>query len=391
MSVFGFFCGEVTLAGEEKDAARILNLCMAHALPYTKTWREETGFFISLLSHDAKVLLHCAVEENVGLKEVTRSGLPHLFYRYRHRIGLMAGFVIVAVLMVYASMIVWRVQITGNERLHRQSIEELLAAYGIKTGRFIPFLSLDEAENKILLENPDIAWISLHLSGTTLHVELRETRRGSEHEDGLSANLVASTDGLIERIEALDGRVMVKVGDTIKKGDVLVSGLYDNSSHTLRMTAASGAIYARTVRDITVTVPFEYEKKVYLGRVFQEKTLIFFGNEIKVFTNTGKAEGTCDIIYYEKMLPLGESMEIPVGMRTRKYLEYTMTEARYTEEEAMNEAFRRLSATLRSLAEDTELLRKDVSFEITDEAYILKCRLVCVENIAVRQKIEVAP
>ncbi len=387
MSLFGFFFGEVTLWGEEGDIGRVLNLCMAHSLPYSELKRKETGFSIRLLSRDAKALLRCAAAERVVLKESEKSGLPHFFYRYRHRVGLFVGVAMVAALMIYASMVVWRVQITGNERLHERTVEELLASYGIKTGRFIPSLALDKAETKILLENRDIAWISLHLSGTTLHVEMRETRRMGEREDGLSANLVASADGLVERIEAFDGRVMVRVGDTVKKGDLLVSGLYDGG----RMTAASGAVYARTVRDITIAVPFDYEKKEYTGREWKEKTLIFFGNEIKVFTNTGKAGGTCDIIYYEKMLPLGESMEIPVGMRTRKYLEYTMTEARYTEEEAMNEAFRRLSAALRSLAEDTELLGKDIAFEMTDEAYVLRCRLVCVENIAVRQKIEVVP
>ncbi len=384
MSLFGFFFGEVTLVGEQIES--VLNLCMTHSLPYAEIRREETGFSIRLLPRDAKMLLRFAEEEGIALRMSARSGLPYLVCRYRHRVGLFVGCAMVAVLMIYASMIVWRVQITGNERLHSSTIEELLSLYGIRTGRFIPSLSLDETETKILLENPDIAWISLHLSGTTLQVELRETKRGSER-DGLSANLVASVDGLIERVEVLDGRVMVKVGDAVKKGDMLVSGLYDS----MRMTAASGAVYARTVRNITVTVPFDYEKKVYTGRALQEKTLIFFGNEIKVFTNTGKAGDTCDIIYYEKMLALGDGKEIPIGMRTQKCLEYTMQAARYTEEEAMNEAFRRLSVTLRSLAEDTELLSKDIAFEMTDEAYLLRCRLVCVENIAVRQKIEVVP
>ncbi len=391
MSLFGFFTGEVTVLSEAGDAERVLNLCMERSLVYREAKHTETGFCLLLSMREARRLLRYAEGANIPLTTIQKRGLPCFFLRYRHRVGLFAGTVIVAALMIYASMVVWRVQISGNERLHDRAVEELLASYGIKAGRFIPSLTLDEAETKILLENPDIAWISLHLSGTTLHVELRETQRGSEREDGLSANLVASADGLIERVEVFDGRVTVKVGDTVKKGDLLVSGVYDNSAGGLRMTAASGAVYARTVRDIVITVPFAYEKKVYTGRSWQEKTLIFFGNEIKVFINTGKAGGTCDIIYYEKMLSLGENREIPVGMRTRKHLEYAMQEKKYTEEEAMKEAFSRLSTALRSLAEDTELLRKDIAFEITDEAYILKCRLVCVENIAARQKIEVAP
>ena len=389
MSVFGFFFGEMTVRSDASFAASVLNLCMELDIPYRKTRLTEKAFFLTLSLRDGEKLLHVGLERGLSLEVTGRGGLPHLGYRYRHRVGFFAGALLVAVLTVYASQVVWSVRITGNERLHEDAVAELLSSYGLEAGRYIPSLSLDEIEMKLLLENPDVAWVSIHRSGTTVNVELRETERGVRDDGGVSANLVARADGLIERIEVLDGRTLVKVGDTVRAGQALVSGLYDNSKKGLRMTRATGAVWARTVHDFCIEVPFVYEEKVYTGEERCEKIIKFFGNEIKVFANTGNDLGTCDIIYYEKMLSLPGGREIPVGIGTVRYLAYTAQEVRHSEEEAMNEAFYRLEAELSALSERAELLGKDITFEMTDVAYILRCRVVCIENIAVRQKIQV--
>lgn len=389
MSIFGFFFGEITVRGDARDAAHILNLCMELDIPFRKSKQAGDGFYLTFSPIDGETFLRVSGDRGLLLTTVKKSGLPHLCYRYRNRVGLFVGFLFVTVMVLYSSQLVWNVRITGNERLHEDTARELLSSYGLTAGRYIPSLSFDEMEMKILLENPDIAWISIHRSGTTVNVELRETDRGTRDEGGTSANLVASTDGLIERIEVFDGRTLVKVGDAVRAGEVLVSGLYDTSKKGLRMTRATGAVYARTVYDICIEVPFAYEKKVYTGEEKQERSIKFFGKEIKVFTNTRNDVGTCDIIYYEKMLSLVGGREIPVGIRTVRYLGYTTEEARYSEAEAMDEAFFRLQNQLSTLSERAELLGKEITFEMTDEAYILRCRVVCIEDIAVRQKIEI--
>ncbi len=388
MSIFGLLFGEVSLRGAREDAASLLNLSMELSLPYRAARQEEDGFRLRFSPRDAKVFLGEAGARGLAVEVVGRHGLPYLFYRYRRRVGLYVGCLAVAALLFCARGVVWSVRITGNEQMNQAALQEILAGYGIAPGRTFSSIDADVLETKILLENPDIAWISIHFSGTTVNVELRETRRGSP-VSGAVGNLVASADGLIERVEIYDGQSMVKVGDVVRRGDILAGGVYDSGRGGLRMTRASGEVFARTVRDIEICVPFVYEKKEYTGRTRQEKFVKFFGNEIKVFTNTGNEGGTCDIIYYEKMLSLAGGREIPVGVRTVKYLEYTAVEARYTEEEAMNEAFRRLADALAALAEDTELLQKNIAFEITDEAYVLSCRIVCIENIAREQKIEI--
>ncbi len=391
MTPFGFFFGEAELRFDLSAAADILNLCVLNRLPYRKAVSRDNGFYITVSLWDAKKLAADAENNGILPCSVIQKGLPSVFFRYRKRIGLMIGGGFLAALLFFGSRVVWRVRITGNERLHTSVLEDMLAGYGLEAGRYIPHLDLDELEMKILLECPDIAWISLYLSGTTVCAELRETVRPAAEQDGGSGNLVAAADGLIERIEVYDGNPAVRIGDTVKKGQLLVGGLYDSSSGRVRMTRAKGAVYARTVHEIRVEVPFAYEKKVYTGQESTEKYVKFFGNEIKVFSNTGNESGSCDIIYYEKMLSLPGGLEVPVGVRTAKHLVYTVETAEYSEEEAMELAFYRLSLALGELSDDAELLEKNIRFEITDTGYILVCRVECLENIAEGQKIEIAP
>ena len=55
------------------------------------------------------------------------------------------------------------------------------------------------------------------------------------------------------------------------------------------------------------------------------------------------------------------------------------------EENAMKIAFAELDKKMEALSESVELLEKNIEFEINENAYVLKCNLVCIENIAVRR------
>ena len=80
--------------------------------------------------------------------------------------------------------------------------------------------------------------------------------------------------------------------------------------------------------------------------------------------------------------------KIPVGYSKKEYLEYELVEAVLSENEAMELAFAELGKQLSVLSEKTELLQKNIEFELNDDAYILKCELVCTENIAAVREIE---
>lgn len=389
MTLFGFFAGETVFEASGKDAARIFNLCMKEKIAYGRTTWNGECFRLTAVGRSASRLLLLCEKEGIALRVCGRGGIPWLWSRYRSRLGLLIGFLTVAFLFFLSRGVIWSIRIEGNERLSDTRILALLAENGVEVGAPLREVNVDFVEGNILLAEKDISWIALNVKGTTVGVEIRESERGTAKEGG-AANLVALCDGQIERIEVYDGNVTVKTGDIVRRGELLASGVYDTPmGSSLRYTRAYGEVFARTVHEYSVEIPFLHEKKVYTGREWSEKTLKFFAKSIKVFTNTGKAPPSCDIIYYNNDMSFFGGESLPVGIHTVRYREYAMEQVTLSAQAAAEHAFERLEQELSVLSERAELLEKVFSFELTEEAYLLHCRVTCMENIAVTQEIEI--
>ena len=389
MSLIGFFCGRTVFAAQGKDAAKIFNLCREEGITYVKTAWDGEAFLLGVEGRSASRFALLCEREGIAVEVRQRRGLPALVLRYRNRLGLLIGFFLLVLLLTLSRGVIWRIRIEGNERLSEAHILELLAENGVELGSSLRNFEPDLVEGSLLLAEKDISWISLYTVGTTLNVQVRETERGEAAETG-AANLVALCDGVIERVEARDGSVVVKKGDVVRRGELLVSGVYDTPlGGTLRTAHASGEIYARTTHEFSVKIPLLYEQKVYTGREWCEKRIIFFAKKIKVFTNSRNAPPTCDIIYYEDKLSFFGGEELPFGINTVLYREYATQKVSLSPQRATEQALLEIEKELAALSGRCELLEKKFVFELTDEAYFLKCYVTCVENIAVTQPIRV--
>ena len=84
------------------------------------------------------------------------------------------------------------------------------------------------------------------------------------------------------------------------------------------------------------------------------------------------------------------SPALPFGVISEIYREYRTENVRLSESEAMDRAFACLETELSSLSCHSELLSKEIGFELTDEEYILHCRVKATENIAAISEIDIS-
>ena len=68
---------------------------------------------------------------------------------------------------------------------------------------------------------------------------------------------------------------------------------------------------------------------------------------------------------------------------------YEEVPARRTPEAALELAYEQLARELGGFSDDTQLLRKDIRTTLTDDALILDCTVLCIENIAVQSEFEI--
>ena len=205
------------------------------------------------------------------------------------------------------------------------------------------------------------------------------------------ANLIAAADGQIETVEIYRGNCVVKHGQAVRKGDLLVSGLYDSNVLGYRYTRAAGKVYARTEKSFTVEIPLVYEEKVFEPSKYREITLNFFDFSLNIFKNSGNRDTTCDIIREEKSLDVIGLYGIPVGITVLHDLPYDYCRVERTPEAMLECAYAELDRQLSALSQDAQLLSKAIKTTWTDSSLILECTVQCLANIAVQSEFEITP
>ena len=389
LTLFLFGNRKVWTGAENRTA--LLNICLQNRISYTDFRYGEDGSICFLTSsHTAKRLQRLCQAEGIELRILESGGLPPFLWRYRRRAGLMIGAVLSLALMLLSQRFVWDIRITGNETMTETEVREELRACGLFVGSYIPDIHSSELENRVLIASKRISWISVYMDGTVATVQIIEHVEPPPAEDtSRPANLIAAADGQIEVVELYRGNCVVTHGQAVRKGELLVSGLYDSQVEGYRFTRAAGKILARIERDFRVEIPLFYEEKTYLESNCEEITLKFFDFSLILYKKTGNTEGMCDIIREEKGLDMLGGKAIPVGLSLSHSLPYTLKTAERTPEEALELAYADLERELAALSADAQLLGKSIRTTLTDTSLILECTVTCIEDIAVQSEFEI--
>ena len=386
-----FLFGFCRISADAVNAPRLLNLCLENSFPFARFRGREDGgisFLCPLLT--AKKLLQLAETRQILLEADRHGGLPLSLLRRMKRYGLILGGICAVLLLFFSGRYVWDVRVTGNEKMTTSEVIAELNECGFGVGSSLRRFHAGELENRVLLQSDDLAWLSIHIDGTVAMVQVLERVERPEDTPAKPANLIASCDGQIESVELLRGDCVVKVGQAVRAGELLVSGVYDSQTVGVRFTRAAGRILARIEHHYQVEIPLETTQKVYSEEKKSGIWLNFFQKTVKIFKSTGNEVGTCDIIKREKRFAGLGLQNIPVWMTVETCRFYEEIPVRRTEEQALLLAYEALASELESLSADTQLLRKEITTTLTDNSVILQCTVLCIENIAVQSEFEVS-
>ena len=388
--------GYRTLRTDENHTARLLEVCRRYRLPYEDLQNlGDGGISLRLRLPAARALRGICGEYGIPLTVTAEGGLPLLLRRLSRRLGLLIGALLGVAIYLLSQSVFWDIRVSGNQTVSDRAVKESLAACGLTVGTPIRGFEADVTENNVLLYDDRLAWLSVNRKGTVAYVEVREAVKTPQGQPDTPRDLVASRGGVIEYIELEEGNVRVKAGQTVSEGQVLVSGLYDSAQEGVRIESAKARVFARTVREFSVTIPLSYEQKTYLtvpngesSGVSQEKSLIFFGRHIKFSNKCGNFSGFCDIMEDEKSWGLIDGVGFPISTRTVRYLPYEITAATRTYTEAEELAYFELAKYVAAIPGGT-LLGKSVTVTRGKNALILSARLTLMEDIAAERIIEV--
>ncbi len=381
-----FLAGYAELCADSGQAAALLNAFLHRDLPfYGLTTEPDGGIRLVCSARSARRLAG-----QVPFTVRRRGGLPSFLGRLLRRPGLVLGGLCALALLLVSRLFVWDVRVSGTDTMSAAEVIAELRACGFGIGTFLPDFSAGEVENRVLLASDRLAWISVHMEGTVAEVQVLERAAKPAGEDRKRpADLVARVDGQIEFLELYRGNPVVRIGQAVRRGELLVSGIFESETAGCRFTRSAGRVLARTTHTLTVEIPLRDTEKVYLGTEKGDVWLNFFAFTGKISEKTGNEAVSCDIIETVTHPDLWFLRNLPVSLRCEVRRLWQEQEVERTPEEAVALAYARLDDGLRALSENAQLLSCVTGLTATEDAVILECTVTCIEDIAEQVEFDV--
>ncbi len=206
---------------------------------------------------------------------IEKKGFPFFIYELKQRKMLGLGFIVFFALIFYLSSLIWHIEVIGNETVATDEILETLEKENIKKGIIKYRVDKDYLENLLLKKYDIFSYLSVNIEGTKLTIEVKERDIPPELIDkDTPCNIVANKKGVIEKVIARNGRVAVKKGDVVQKGQVLITGIISDEYSDIQMYVhAEGEVLARTSYSYKVEEPIVKTVKVETGEVYKRYQL----------------------------------------------------------------------------------------------------------------------
>ena len=276
--------GWYRVCGNRTDSALFFDLCMRRRLHYWNLSYDDTCFFLLIRKRTWKILSAETAHNGIELLILSEHGLPHLLHCYRRRWALPVGILLCSLLVFVSGRFVWRVEVRGTEQYHTKDVVDELSTHGFGIGSYIPGVDVNVLQNQVLMDSKRFAWLSVNLIGTTARVEVIE-RKPKQHklQNNTPMNLVAAADGRVVRFSLRNGWECVEVGDVVRKGELLASGVGERKDGGTQLVCAEGQVYAEVIHELSAEIPLQYSRKVFGSPKNAKKSINFFGKEIKLF------------------------------------------------------------------------------------------------------------
>ena len=390
--VLNYLRGQVTVEVESAAPERVLNLCAAHGIPFWElAWLSEIRLRAVTSRAELPRLREVLTRTDAVLTVVRTEGAPEVWRQYRRRYVLLAAAALLAAVLALGSTHIWDFQVTGNDTVPAETILRTLEKHGVTLGARSR-IDQEALRNQVLLELPDLVWLTVNMRGCTAHVQVVERQRPPHlYADGEIANVVAARDGLVTRIQALDGQAQVMTGTTVTAGQVLISGVVDSDQRGYRLLHGMGQVWARTWYELSVSVPLTVQEKGQEVGAVTRLAVDIGRNRIKIY-GKGSMTGTdCDkmTVYRQARLPFG--LTLPVTLVTERTVRCAVGETERPMADARAEGEAQLMAQLEAALAQSQGQLLNHSFDAVRQGnrLVVTLRAECEEQIGVSSPLDI--
>ena len=193
----------------------------------------------------------------------------------------------VIILIIFYTRIIIEVNLTTENSELRDRLLLALEDKGIKKFQIYKTdKELFKIKEELLNENKDVLeWINIERIGMKYIISIEERISKNETIEPLFCHVTALKDGTITRLVSVSGTEIVEVNDSVKKGDILISGEIKKDEEIKGVVCAKGTVYATTWYTIDISVTKTYEKVKKLDKTRYNLLINYNNKKHKIFNS----------------------------------------------------------------------------------------------------------
>ncbi len=327
------------------------------------------------------------VRTGAEIRVVRRRGFLHFLRRFHRRLYLLLIPLPFLLGFLWLSTCLWEFEVQGNEMVTRAEILDALEAAGVYPG--VSGLRLDNAQirSRMLAALGRLSWCTVQVRGSRALVEVRERRLPpTVVDEHLEREVAAARAGTVETIRVLEGKPLVRRGDTVLGGQTLITGVLPDRQGQVRRVHAMGKVFARTWYEKSMVLPNKTLEKHYTG---VEKTLF----SLKIcdlrlnFYNDSSFSGEgYDKISSEHRLSIF-GLSLPLSIQRSHCRAYELRPCELSEDAAVAVLEQRLLDWLSRTVPDAEILETGFQRESSGGLVRVTMLAQCREEIGTEREI----
>jgi len=366
LTLWNYLRGYVIVEVSGFSMERFISLAVHNNIYLWDLKEQDHKLYFKTNIKDFKSLKPYAKKARCRFKIKQKRGLPFVAYKYKRRKMLMVGSLIFIVMIWLLSSFVWLVEVEGNARINSFDIITSLEKKGYGTGKLKAKLDLREAEAYLINQYPDIIWAGIKCEGTRLLVQIAETvPKPKMQSDEGACNIIAKRDALITYIATYKGMPLVKKGDIVRQGDVLVSGQMPIGldDPNIYVTTAKAIIKGKTAYSIKGHTSTLETEKNYTDNISKKYSFKIFNQKIPLYSQKVPFK-YYDRVITNNQLKVTKLFPLPFAFEVEERIEYVKVTARLKEEDVQDRLIASLWENLsKSISDSAIILKREVFFK----------------------------
>ncbi len=324
---------------------------------------------------------------DANINPVKKVGLMFKLNKLYMRLGFIAGAALIIIYIFIFCSYTWNIRLIGNEQILETDIVKFLSDNHIKTPIKIDKINNKQIEDLIYSNFKSIKFVEAHIDGINLVLHIRE-KKESDYiiSDTSPSSIISNKQAVIYKTVVKQGQLLVREGDVVGKGQLLVQGTKRDKDNTEKLVNSDATILGHTYYNLSFTEPKIHNIKKETGKTNKVFKLVFKDKSIKIFGNEKK---------YKNFDSVSKIIHIPIitdffkiSFESIKNYEVDIIEQEISKEYAENKLFINLYEKLVKVCnKNVKIDKKDIVLEETENEFILRAKIEATEDIGEKIKI----